>query len=66
MSTTVGQAQRPGAKKGDWVVILGVVAGLSIAQKPLHPVFLSLFWAHVFLLFSLISAHFVCNLSMLV
>jgi hypothetical protein len=40
------------------------IPGLSIAQKPLHPVFLYLFWAHVFLLFSLIWAHFVCNLYM--
>jgi hypothetical protein len=43
-----------------------ITPGLSIAQKPLHPVFLYLFWAHVFLHFSLIWAHFVGNLSMLV
>jgi hypothetical protein len=28
-------------------------ASLSIAQKPLHPVFLYLFWAHVFFAFQL-------------
>jgi hypothetical protein len=49
----------------DWSIIVQC-PGLSIAQKPLHPVFLYLFWAQVSLLFSLIWAHFVCNLSMLV
>jgi hypothetical protein len=29
------------------------LAGLSIAQKPLHPVFIYLFWAHVFFAFQL-------------